>query len=259
MLLALALGSALAVTPLDGGWLAFAMPLAMLRRGPVAALGVDLTLNTLKAVLLVASAALVVARARESLRGGLQVAVVLLLANLSVQVLKHWADGPATFLAGVEPLSGHAGLVGAVTLSWLVTRRSQDTLRAACVVSAAVAVTCLVAIVPGRHSPIQVACPLVICLGWVLALPLIQFGLPRPRGGRALAHGGAFAGCGLLLTLVSLMPPGLSDEAASAPGLTLPILQTVAFVAGSTLLVVGVTLVGASLLASPADLEAPSS
>lgn len=256
MVLAVGVGSVLTLRQVDQGWLAFALPLAMLRRGHIVALGADLTLNAVKAILLFASAALVVVRARESPARGLQVTLVLLLANFSVQVLKHWPDGPPPILMGVEPLSGHAALVGAVTLSWLVTRRGHDTFRAACVVSAAVIATCLVAVVPGRHSPIQVACPLVICLGWVLALPLVQPGRPRTGERSPYAYGGAFACFGLLLAVLSLLPPGFENEAATASGFILSLLHVVAFVAGSTLLVVGTTLVGASLLASPADLEA---
>jgi len=239
---AVVLGHSLAISQFAWDWLMLPTAPAFLSNGPV---GADVVLNLVKVVWVLASAVLIAVRSRESKLCGLRVALVMLLANASVQILKHWPGQPPALLTGLEPLSGHAALVGAVALTWLVTARNNERLRA-CVALACVTLTCLAAIVLGLHSPIQVACPLVVCLGWALALLIIQ---PAPtRGPEARQHalGGGVAVVGVALVLLSLVMPAWWPATLSVPVFDVRLLLVAVFVSGSALFVVGVAVAGAT-------------
>jgi len=240
---AVVLGHSLAISQFAWDWLILPTAPAFLSNGPV---GADVVLNLVKVVWVLASAVLIAVRSRESKLRGLRVALVMLLANASVQILKHWPGQPPAFLTGLEPLSGHAALVGAVALTWLVTARNIERLCAASVALASITLTCLAAIVLGLHSPIQVACPLVVCLGWALALLIIQ---PAPtRGPEARQHalGGGVAVVGVALVLLSLVMPAWWPATLSVPVFDVRLLLVAVFVSGSALFVVGVAVAGAT-------------
>jgi hypothetical protein len=269
VVLAIALGYWWTFSRFERDWVVSPTPLLFFRRGP---LYDDVVLDALKVVLVAVSAVLVIVRARGGLLRGVQVAVVLLLANASVQGLKHWPGPPTGAAEGSEPLSGHAGLVGAVALTWLATSRLDRMSRNAGIAASAVAVTGLVAIVAGKHSPVQVVCPLVICLGWSAALLAVRADRPdlrsrstagergrpptpatvgrpfSPRRRRQLMSSTAVAGGGLALLLLSFTPPAAWATGLAAPGGALRFPLVTAFVAGAALLVAGATAAAASVL-----------
>jgi hypothetical protein len=228
------------------------------RRGP---LYDDVLLDVLKVLLLVASAVLVVVRSRRSLARGVVVALTMLLANASVQGLKYWSGWSADFETGFEPLSGHAGLVGAVALTWVVTAPSRSRTRVAGVAAASIVVTALAAVTTGQHSPVQVVCPLVICLGWALALLVLQHDAASTSSARAgsdrvlMGIARRVAVGGLVLVLLSSAAPAAWDEALDPSGDVLHLLLAMAFVVGGALVVVGAAAACASSRSMPSHLD----
>lgn len=252
--LAVCVGHFLAISPFAWDWLVMPTAPASLLSRPV---GAVLVLDVVKVAWVVVSAAAVLVRLCEDRLRGLHVALVILLANATVQLLKHWPGAPPVLLNGLEPLSGHAALVGAVTLAWLVTAPRDKRQSAGCVALAAIILTCLAAVVLGLHSPLQVACPLVICLGWSLALVVLH-----PVHHRAPKEGphqmsGFLAIAGVVLVLLDLALPSVVPTMLGSPMFGVGVVLVAAFITGSALFVVDVAVAGANSKPDPPTDRAP--
>jgi hypothetical protein len=252
--LAVCVGHFLAISPFAWDWLMMPTAPAPLLSRPV---GAVLVLDVVKLAWVGASAAAVLVRLREDRLRGLHVALVILLGNATVQLLKHWPHAPPVFLDGLEPLSGHAALVGAVTLAWVVTAPRDKRQCAGYVALASIILTCLAAVVLGLHSPLQVACPLVICLGWSLALVVIH--PAHHRGPKEGPHqmGEGLALVGVVLVLLSLGLPTILPTTFGSSIFGVSVVLVASFVMGSALVVVGVAVARRGLQAGPPHRSSP--
>ena len=154
-----------------------------------------------KPVVILLGLVMVVACARVSRRSTAVLVGVVVLSNLTVQGLKRPVVFDAPHLGGLNPLSGHVGLVGAVLLGWLVV--APAALKAASVVCAVAAIggVCAGVVLAGWHSPAQVLCCLMICLGWALvgAAAMGQDANDRAAPRWGLPAGGTLAALGAVV------------------------------------------------------------
>ncbi len=121
-----------------------------------------------KPVVILLGLVMVVACLRVSRRSTAVLVGVVALSNLTVQGLKRPIAFDAPHLGGLNPLSGHVGLVAAVLLGWLVVAPAAlKAVSAVCPVGA-IGGVCAGVVLAGWHSPAQVLCCLMICLGWAL-------------------------------------------------------------------------------------------
>lgn len=161
--------------------------------------------RTVKPVFLVLGLALAVLCYRRSRRRTAVLLAVILLANLTIQAIKYPLLFATPPLGGVNPLSGHTGLVAAVCLGWLVVAPAAFT--AVSAVGAVLGITAVAALVTlaGWHTPAQVACCLLICAGWALigASFLKQQRLAPQRWQLVAGVGAAIGGGGLLIVALA--------------------------------------------------------
>jgi hypothetical protein len=110
---------------------------------------------------------IVVWRARR--RAAVVLAVTVLVANLTVQAIKHAPGVPPRQLALIDPMSGHVGIAAAIALSWLVVApRKAKAVSALCAVAAIAGISFGV-VLAGWHTLPQVMCPLLIATGCAVA------------------------------------------------------------------------------------------
>ena len=105
---------------------------------------------------------------RVSRRATLVLGGVVLGANVTVQLIKHPLVGTTPELWGLNPLSGHVGLVGAVSLGWLVVAPRRAKLASTLATLVALGGITSGVVLAGWHTPAQVVCCLLICAGWAL-------------------------------------------------------------------------------------------
>ena len=199
-------------------------------------------------MLFAALALLLVVSYRRSPRAAAALALISLLGNLTTQVVKRVAlDGDVWGV--LNPLSGHVALAAGIMLGWLVvvpaSRRAAASL-AAVVVIGAVGIGNVLA---GWHTPFQVLCPILICLGWSL-IGMAALGQDPMTEGTASQVRRRVAGCVLVgLSVLALAPivaelrtisPTMAEHPLKAVGLAV---LGVVLAAGAA---VGCVLVAAS-------------
>ena len=118
--------------------------------------------------LLVLLALMALACYRRSVRRAALLAMTVVIANLSVQLVKHAPFGLADEGSRLNPLSGHVGVAASVCLTWMVVGppgRRRGTALASGVVIGGIAFGVIMA---GWHTPWQVLCSLMLCTGWAV-------------------------------------------------------------------------------------------
>ena len=146
--------------------------------------------------LILAGLAMGLACLRRSWRSAIVFGAVVVLVNATVQVVKHPLVLPTPELGGLNPLSGHVGLVGGVGFAWLVAGpRRHRNLSVGATLLAVVGVSVGV-IVAGWHTPAQVLSCLMIGVGWALigAAALNGQSPAPPLGARRVGGGLALVG-----------------------------------------------------------------
>ena len=142
---------------------------------------------------------MVVALWRAHRRAAFVLALTVLLANLTVQAIKHSPVVPARQLALIDPMSGHVGVAAAMALGWVVVGPARaKAVSALCAVAAITGVS-LGVVLAGWHTLPQVVCPLVICMGWSVAAATL---VPAEGGSRWATTAGLRRG-GIVVSLVS--------------------------------------------------------
>lgn len=170
-----------------------------------------------------------------SRRAAIVYAAVGLASNLTLQAVKH---GHLPGSDELNPLSGHAGVAGAVCLGWLAfapRRTSQDGW-------AAWGVTCGVSggvILASWHAVPQVLCPLGIVTGWVVVgsncCGVSSDGRPSARSPILVTMFGT-AALGVTVGAAQIRGPNLVGHPWAA------VAMAEAVVAAATVLAVGVVL-----------------
>jgi hypothetical protein len=170
-------------------------------------------------------------RARR--RAALVLAVTVVLANVTVQAIKHSPVVPSRQLALIDPMSGHVGIVAAIALCWLVVApRKATAVSALCAVVAITGISFGV-VLAGWHTLPQVVCPLLIATGWAVAAGMV---VPAEESRWATAtwlrRGGAVAcvlgAVGFTAVLLVAHPPptpseGLVPSLLTVTGVLIPL------------------------------------
>ncbi len=177
-------------------------------------------------------------------RTALVLALAVVLANVTVQAIKHSPVVSPQRLALIDPMSGHVGIVAAIALCWLVVAPRKTKALSALLAVVAITAISFGVVLAGWHTLPQVICPLLIATGWAVATGLV---VPTEDGGRwatttRLRRDGAVA-ClvgtvGFTAIILFAHPPPMQSE-----GLV-PSLLTVT---GVLLLLASVAAVGAVL------------
>ena len=165
--------AALLLSTATGGPLTYVVADALsARSGPWQVLRDVLSRAAMPALFLILIVMLIaVWRARR--RAALVLALAVVLANLTVQAIKHAPGVPPRQLALIDPMSGHVGIVAAIALCWLVVApRRAKAVSALCAVVAITAISFGV-ILAGWHTLPQVMCPLLIAAGWAVAAGMV--------------------------------------------------------------------------------------
>lgn len=193
-------------------------------------------------VLFVLGALVVYALWRTSRRRALAYAVTGLLANLTVQGVKH---GVLPGGHSLNPLSGHVGIAAAVCLGWLAfsPRRARGDVWA---VGAVVAGVSGGVVLASWHTVPQVLCPLGIVTGWVLlGIGVVDQGAavagPEESLGSTwpalLAAGVGGAGLGIVVVCVASRTTALATHPWGAVALAeVAIVAATALATGTVLL-----------------------
>ena len=186
-------------------------------------------------------------------RGSRRAASVLLatvvLANVTVQAIKHTPVVPARQVALIDALSGHVGVVAGIALGWLVVAPIKT--KAVSAIGAVATITAMSfgVVLAGWHTLPQVICPLMICTGWAVAAGMLAPG--KGSSGSAasvqLRRGGAIScllgALGFAVTVVLTHAPLTSVEGLLPSLLTLTgiLLLLASLAAVGTVLAVGRT------------------
>lgn len=200
-----------------------------------------------KPLLVLASLGLVLWCYRQSRRRAVLVAALVFAGNVTVQAVKHSPLDPGGALGTLNPLSGHAALVGALCLAWLLVVPSRRLVFASLASLLAIGGVCLAVMMVRWHDPLEVVCPVLVCLGWALVVapwlrPVGTAGATRVSRWPALALGLA----GVVLSALSLLGGALSTlsalSALSASSMDVP-REPAPGMDSAAVLVVGVCLV----------------
>jgi hypothetical protein len=133
---------------------------------------------------------------RASRRTAAVLALTVLLANLTIQAIKHAPGVPPRQLELIDPMSGHVGVVAAIALGWLVVAPRKTKAVSALGAVAMITGVSLGVVLAGWHTLPQILCPLLISTGWAVAAGML---VPVERSSRwattmRLRRGGAAAG-----------------------------------------------------------------
>jgi hypothetical protein len=187
---------------------------------------------------------------RRSPRAAVVLAAVTLLANVSVQTVKHTPFGFGERWVSLNPLSGHAAVVAAIGLGWLVVAPIRHTAHAAAAALALVGSVGTGVVLAGWHTPYQVLCPLLICAGWAIVGAAAVGGQDggRPSGASRLALTLGGLGAAVLVGIaVALANGSVPIQQDRAP----PVVTSVLAVFAASALVVGIVLWPASRIGLP--------
>jgi hypothetical protein len=192
---------------------------------------------------------MLVAVGRTCRRAAFVLALTVVLANLTVQAIKHSPVVPPRQLALIDPMSGHVAIVAAIALGWLVVAPARA--KAVSSLCAVVGITGISfgVVLAGWHTLPQVVCPLVISTGWAVAAGMF---LPPEESSRwattmRLRRGGVVAGLvgAFAFTALALLvqPPPTHSDGLMPPFVTLTgmLLLLASLAAVGTVLAVGRT------------------
>ena len=112
---------------------------------------------------------MLVALWRTRRRAALVLALMVLLANLTVQAIKHSPGVSPQQSPLIDPMSGHVGVLAAIALGWLVIAPRRAKGISALSAVAAITGVSFGVILAGWHTLPQVVCPLLIAAGWAVA------------------------------------------------------------------------------------------
>lgn len=177
--------------------------------------------------LLLLFACMVVATAQVSVRSAAVLMVTTLAANLCVQACKYPPLSQTALILPLDPLSGHAGVVGGVCLGWLLVAPAGLRLVSAVSSAAAIAGIGMGVVLAGWHTMSQVVTPLAICTGWaLLGAAVLRPGRTSDDPGRR--HRGWAAGLAVigLVSIVTVsmllptLPAGDGNDLADAMALS---------------------------------------
>jgi hypothetical protein len=201
--------------------------------------------------LLVLLALMALACYRRSVRRAALLVITVVIANLSVQLVKHAPFGFADDVSRLNPLSGHVGVAASACLTWMVVAppgRRRGTAPASGLIIGGVAFGVIMA---GWHTPWQVLCSLMLCTGWAVVssafvvpahLPAADCPSGRLSSLTSTALGLALAGGSWALLA---LPERLSDHGWAPVGVLIP------WIAG--LCVAAVGLVDAAAACQPSS------
>jgi hypothetical protein len=178
--------------------------------------------------LLVLLALMALACYRRSVGRAALLVITVVIANLSVQLVKHAPFGLADEVSRLNPLSGHVGVAASACLTWIVVAppgRRRGTALASGLIIGGVAFGVVMA---AWHTPWQVLCSLMLCTGWAVVssafvVPAHRTAADRPSGRlsslTATALGLALAGGSWALFALT---ERLSDHGWAPVGVLIP-------------------------------------
>lgn len=192
----LALGAALIVLAVPVGWLLAKWPglhawsasldaLVEARGGPWRLMRGVLAHLAIPALLLGAGVMVVVVF-RRSRHRAMVLAGAMVGANLMVQVVKHPVVWHPDWAAALDPLSGHAAVSSAVLLASVLVVPTALRPATAAMGTVVVWLVGVGVVLASWHTVVQVICPFIAALGWVI---LADGLLPPPTGSRHRSRG----------------------------------------------------------------------